>query len=70
MTKFGPIRRKRPRYAPKRVIDRAVEAVRANGIHVASVTFSPDGTIKLSAIDEPIKPPSNLFDTLDKEGRV
>ena len=70
MTKFGPSRSKRPRYATRAVIDRTVEAVRANGITVASVTFSPDGTLKLSAIDEVSKPTSNLFDVLDQEGRL
>ncbi len=70
MTKFGPSRPKRPRYATRAVIDRTVEAVRANGINVASVTFSPDGTLKLSAIDEASKSPANLFDVLDQEGRL
>ena len=62
--------RQRRRYPPKAVIDRAVEAVRANGIRVASVTLNPDGSIKLSASDDRHDQTTTLFDALEKEGRL
>ena len=61
--------RQRRRYPPKAVIDRAVEAVRANGIRVASVTLNPDGSIKLSATDAPHEH-TTLVEVLEKEGRL
>lgn len=71
MTKSASYRRNRLRYATKAVIDRTVEAARANGIKVTSLTFSPDGTLKLGAIeDQAPPPPASPFDTLDKEGRL
>jgi len=70
MTEFGPIRKPRLRYAPKRAIDRAVEAVRANGIFVESVTFGPDGSFKLNAVDNTAQRSQSLFDALDQEGRL
>lgn len=70
MTKFASSRPKRPRYATKAIIDRTVEAARANGIRVTSLTFGPDGTLKLSAIEEQVQRPASLFDALDKEGRL
>jgi hypothetical protein len=70
MGKALPRVREPRRYAPKGAIDRAVEAMRANGIHVASVTVNPDGSIKLSAVDNPAKRPDTLFDALDKQGRL
>lgn len=63
-------KRVRFRYAPKSAIDRAVEAVRANGINVVSVTVGGDGSIKLSATDDAVIQRETLFDTLDKAGRL
>lgn len=65
-----PRARAQRRYPPKGAIDRAVEAVRANGIHVASVTINPDGSIKLSAVNDPDTMPATLFDTLNNQGRL
>lgn len=65
-----PRTRVQRRYPPKGAIDRAVEAVRANGIHVASVTINPDGSIKLSAVNDPDTMPATLFDTLNNQGRL
>lgn len=70
MSKLRLSRQKRQRYATRAVIDRTVEAARANGIKVTSLTFSPDGTLKLSAIDEQNPSPASLFETLDNEGRL
>lgn len=70
MTRSRSFRSKRARYATKAIIDRTVEAARANGIKVTSLTFSPDGTLKLSAIEEQNPRPASLFDSLDKEGRL
>ena len=70
MSSALPRRRVVRRYPPKGAIDRAVEAVRANGIQLASITVSPDGSIKLSAIDDSAKLPGTLFDEFDKQGRL
>lgn len=70
MSKLRLTRQKRLRYATRAVIDRTVEAARANGIKVTSLTFSPDGTLKLSATEEQGQRPASLFDTLDNEGRL
>lgn len=66
------VRQKRAqrRYAPKGAIDRAVEAMRANGIRVRSVTISPDGSIKLSSIDDRETKSDSVFDALERAGRL
>jgi hypothetical protein len=61
------VRRAYPRRAD---ISRAVEAVRSNGIRVASVTVGPDGSIKLSSVDDAADRKDTLFDELEKEGRL
>ncbi|MDT0506925.1 hypothetical protein [Novosphingobium sp. MMS21-SN21R] len=70
MTDAAPRNKIRLRYAPKSAISRAVEAVRANGIDVVSVTMGGDGSIKLSATDDKMQLRETLFDTLDREGRL
>lgn len=57
-------------YPRKADISRAVEAARANGIRVSSVTVNPDGSIKLSAVEDSAGRNETLFDALDKEGRL
>lgn len=57
-------------YPRKADISRAVEAARANGIRVSSVTVNPDGSIKLSAVDDAPAQSETLFDAWDKEGRL
>lgn len=70
VTDLSPRRRARRSYASPRTIDRAVEAVRANGIRVTSVTLLPDGTITLSSSEDNGARSESLFDALDRAGRL
>jgi hypothetical protein len=62
------------RYATKAEVDRAVQAVLANGIPVSSIVLGPDGTIALSSGRLPAsaadRADGDEFETWDRAGRL
>lgn len=58
------------RYALKTEISRAVAAVQASGIPIASIDLRPDGTIRLSSAVAADPAEETEFDRWDKAGKL
>jgi hypothetical protein len=58
------------RYALKTEISRAVAAVQASGIPIASIDLRPDGTIRLSSAVAADPAEATEFDRWDKAGKL
>jgi hypothetical protein len=57
-----------PSYPTRAQIARTVQAARPNGVSVAMVETSRDGTIRVGSMPMTEKLPKTLFDELDAEG--
>ncbi|MGZ8286654.1 MAG: hypothetical protein ACXW27_08645 [Allosphingosinicella sp.] len=57
-------------YPSQAAVERAIRAARAGGLDVGGVEVAPDGTIRVMEARAMPKPAEDLFDQLEREGRL
>jgi hypothetical protein len=60
----------RRRYATRAEVNRFIDVARSNGITIASLTVSTDGTIRVSTEADAETRIKTTFDTWDEAGRL